>query len=128
MRYKAEAILPFNKPEQAVAPLRARLQTISNAHGFPPDWGTFALTGPSALRDARGMTWFKWSATVALRSAIDERRPAPPANERRSTRTPSAARLWTSWGSCDDGRTMQGLRRPHALTLAAHPAASRPKC
>jgi hypothetical protein len=58
----------------ATAGLRAQLQTMSEAGGLPPDWATLSLSGPSVLTDARGNTWFEWSATVdsEARPTVDD--------------------------------------------------------
>jgi hypothetical protein len=49
-----------------VARLRAELRAAVAAGGQPgtADWRTFAVTGPERSTDARGRTWFAYTATL----------------------------------------------------------------
>jgi hypothetical protein len=65
-RWQARAELPCEDPRRAVARLRAELRAAVAAGGQPgtADWRTFAVTGPERSTDARGRTWFAYTATL----------------------------------------------------------------
>jgi hypothetical protein len=39
-----------------------------------PDWDSFSMTGPQRVLDERGITWFRWAATVETVDAMEVRR------------------------------------------------------
>ena len=64
--FRATAVLPFNNLALATPALRGRLRLMITNHdaGLTPDWDTLVVKPPTTRRDARGNTWFEWTATV----------------------------------------------------------------
>lgn len=75
-RVNAIATLPTNDAKVARSALRGRLELMGAGGYGTADWATLEVNGPRQLTDARGRSWFEWTATVEVRSAADPR-PAP---------------------------------------------------
>jgi hypothetical protein len=61
--YTARTALPYAHAERAAAGLRAQLR-LRVPVAEKVDWATFTLSGPVAIRDARGNVWHEYAAVV----------------------------------------------------------------
>lgn len=69
-RFTATAVLPYDNLERATAGLRGRLRLMITDYSADadPEWATLMISGPAKSKDARGNTWFEWTAAVEARS------------------------------------------------------------
>lgn len=67
----ATTALPYNDVGRATAGLRGQLRLLAVDRGHCPAWTTFSVSGPTQRTDARGRTWFEWSATVETEIASE---------------------------------------------------------
>lgn len=69
-RFTATAALPYDNLERATAGLRGRLRLMITDYSTDadPDPDTLTISGPVKTKDARGNTWFQWTAVVQARS------------------------------------------------------------
>jgi hypothetical protein len=64
----ATTALPYDNPGRAAAGLRAQLRLLAVDRNLCPDRLTFTVMALDPVDDARGHTWFPWSATVTCRA------------------------------------------------------------
>lgn len=64
--FTATTALPFPRTDRAVMGLRAMLRQEFAAAGAPSpvDWADMVVSGPVEHADAKGHTWYGWSATI----------------------------------------------------------------